>query len=144
MARSYWGAYSPPFGKHPGIEIDDYCVPPDACFVKCDMRDFTCKDMPSIGAKENDILHKEPVVCEQEGDLIRLVDIVPFLKFLKSHRREYFPPEGSPKWNFFPYETLRFYRVDKEQFYITGRRFLFPLNWKMIMQDKRYGEIHSA
>lgn len=144
MARSYWGAYSPPYGKHPGIPLDDYCVPEDAAEVRCDMQTFTCKDIPVLDFMKDSPLEKEDLAEKEEGDYLSREQIVPFLKFLRKNRERIFPPEGSVKWNFCPYRTLRFTRVSKTHFAIFESNFLFPLNWKHIMQDKRYGQIRTT
>ena len=71
MARSYWGAYSPPFGKHPGIPLDEYRVPEDACMGVCDMQDFTCKDMPVFSFQKDSPLEKDDVEEKEEGMFLR-------------------------------------------------------------------------
>ena len=144
MARSYWGAYSPPFGKHPGIPLDEYCVPADASMVTCDMQDFTCKDMPVLSFQQDSPLDKEDTEEREEGIFIRPEHIVPFLTFLRLNKERYFPPKGSVQWNFCRYKTLRFSRVSQNHFIIFGKNMIIPLNWKTIMKDTRYGQIHSS
>lgn len=144
MARSYWGAYSPPFGKYPGIPLDEYCVPEDAAMVICDMQTFTCKDVPVFKFKKDSPLEKGDSEVKDEGTFLRPDQIVPFLKFLRQNKKRYFPPDGSVKWNFCPYKTLRFSRVSKNHFVIFGSHLLFPLNWKTIMKDTRYGQVHTS
>ena len=138
MAKSCWGTYSPHLGKHLRIPLDDYCVPDDASIVVCEMQKFTCKDMPVSIFHEESLLEKEDLVKEEEGEVIRLEHIVPFLKYLKLNKERYFPPEGSVKWNFCCYKKLRFSRVSKNNFIILGN-FVFPLNWRTILEDTRYG-----
>ncbi|MBQ9309864.1 MAG: hypothetical protein IJ222_03265 [Bacteroidales bacterium] len=140
MAGSYWGAYNPPFGKHPGIPLDEYCVPEDAHMVSCDMQDFTCKDTPVFDFEKASPLERDDIEEKDEGTFLRPEQIVPFLKFLQQNKKRYFPPDGSKKWNFCPYKNLRFSRVSKNHFVIFGAVHLFPLNWKIIMNDTRYGQ----
>ena len=137
MARSYWGAYNPPFGKHPGIEVDDYCVPQDAYFVHCDMHSFTCKDMPAWLFKKEDVLQQELLPDEKEGERIKRNQIVPFLKFIKNFKKRYIPSYHTPKWALYPYKTLTFTRVDKEQFIIRGSDLFHRVNWISFLQYKK-------
>lgn len=55
----------------------------------------------------------------------------------------YFLPDGSVKWNLCPYKIIRFLRVSKTHFVIFGSSTLLPLNWKQIMKDIHYGQIHT-
>lgn len=140
MAQSYWSSYTPPWGKHTGIPLDDYCIPEDAALVKCDMQSFTCKDIPVFSFQNNSPLEKEDIEEIEEGFFLQAKQIVLFLKFLKKNKERYFPPEGSVKWNFCPYSTLRFSRVSKNNFIVFGSASIIPLNWRHIMRDIRYGK----
>lgn len=146
MAKSYWNSKTKSWGKHPGIPLDDYCVPVDAAEVRCDMQSFTCKEYPALPCFDNtQLLEKDEIIECNKGDLISLKQIVPFLMYIKENRILYLPSKDSVKWNYCPYKTLRFTRVSRSQFFISGGYGIFPpLNWKRILQDTRYGQIHTS